>query len=909
MASPTKAHVLNGAHTAGIFADMSVDGPEIGTLVLIVDRAKNLPNRKTIGKQDPYCAARLGKEAKKTKTDVRGGQTPKWDQELRFTVHDGPDYYQLKMSIFTDDKRTDLIGESWIDLKGIIVPGGGQNDMWQTLTCRGKYAGEIRMEITFYDSRPKPEKPAARPRVQAAAPDMEGGSMKQKTPVKRRPLPSDPVTGEAPSPAAAAPSPAQQRVPPVPDQYQTPPRSHGRHQSHTGYSANNSPAPGAEYNTPPSGYRQAHPDQYSPSPKGPSRMDRQPSRPVDSYDVSPHHHGDRDYGAGQIVQSIEPRGIPRREHHDLHMGEPNQLQFASPGDDERPPPPPAHRTRQSVGPQEIGYRNNYDSPPQKGTSPMPMRYDVLKNEAHRYSMPANSGRPSIRGHDSAPAAVNAVAHYNRIEYDVPPQRQYSYDPSYDPHHRHMQATVEDVPESPTGHYEHDTYRYNAPAPGYEEEDYHRSYEQVPSPAPLNLRVTPRNSPSPRPRASTNEIQHGYQIQSSSYTGREFSTSPGREFYGNPHSSQTHFESPDEWALQRVGPSNYAHADMPPSLVPGVDPNVAREISDRMQEERYDDRRLSYQGALVPTTRGRHMSEPPPSYGHNQPNHGYSFDSQQAERPVERHSEITYSGGSEMALTRIRNVSPNPAPNTNHAIRRKSVSPAPPPSDSRRVSDVPFGPDSFNAFNSNIPPPQDDVSGPDPDARIITHDGKEVDPSDHLPVESWAPEPESKSKQQSSDARSRSAPNGAQPMPPSGRRQLRIAARPSQPPAAPRPSYGPQELVTTVTPGRNRLQKKSNRTSAAYIQGGSSPLAPIGPDNFQDRPGQYTPTRGGQRMSHWEHQNENYAPRQGSAPPIPAKVPLPVMSGANGGGAECLALVHEMQAIDIGTGRSRRHGGY
>lgn len=65
-------------HAAGIFADMSVDGPAIGTLVAIIDRAKNLPNRKTMGKQNPYCAARLGKEAKKTPTDHRGGQTPRW---------------------------------------------------------------------------------------------------------------------------------------------------------------------------------------------------------------------------------------------------------------------------------------------------------------------------------------------------------------------------------------------------------------------------------------------------------------------------------------------------------------------------------------------------------------------------------------------------------------------------------------------------------------------------------------------------------------------------------------------------------------------------------------------------------------------------------------------------------------
>jgi len=78
MAAKGKTHPLNSSHTAGIFSDATADGPHIGTLVLVVDRAKNLPNRKTIGKQDPYCAARLGKEARKTTADVRGGQTPKW---------------------------------------------------------------------------------------------------------------------------------------------------------------------------------------------------------------------------------------------------------------------------------------------------------------------------------------------------------------------------------------------------------------------------------------------------------------------------------------------------------------------------------------------------------------------------------------------------------------------------------------------------------------------------------------------------------------------------------------------------------------------------------------------------------------------------------------------------------------
>jgi hypothetical protein len=38
-------------HAAAIFADMSVDGPVIGTLVAIIDRAKNLPNVNTLSVQ------------------------------------------------------------------------------------------------------------------------------------------------------------------------------------------------------------------------------------------------------------------------------------------------------------------------------------------------------------------------------------------------------------------------------------------------------------------------------------------------------------------------------------------------------------------------------------------------------------------------------------------------------------------------------------------------------------------------------------------------------------------------------------------------------------------------------------------------------------------------------------------
>ncbi|KAI5297527.1 hypothetical protein KEM55_004558, partial [Ascosphaera atra] len=186
-------------HAAGIYADMSVDGPVIGTLVVVVDRAKNLPNRKTIGKQNPYCAARLGKQIHKTRTDMRGGQTPRWDQELRYTVHDSVDYTKLKISCFNDDKRTELISEAWLNLEEVVVPGGGKKDMWQTLNYRGKYAGELRLELTYYDTRPK-AKESHRRKSDKPKPSPNAAKTARETKDKRRPLPKSPGGTDIPEP-------------------------------------------------------------------------------------------------------------------------------------------------------------------------------------------------------------------------------------------------------------------------------------------------------------------------------------------------------------------------------------------------------------------------------------------------------------------------------------------------------------------------------------------------------------------------------------------------------------------------------------------------------------------------------------------------------------------------------------
>ncbi|GJN90361.1 hypothetical protein Rhopal_003372-T1 [Rhodotorula paludigena] len=58
----------------------------LGTLVVIVIRAKNLPNKARLGKQNPYCTVTYGLHKKRTNTIERGGQQPEWDAEFRFEI-------------------------------------------------------------------------------------------------------------------------------------------------------------------------------------------------------------------------------------------------------------------------------------------------------------------------------------------------------------------------------------------------------------------------------------------------------------------------------------------------------------------------------------------------------------------------------------------------------------------------------------------------------------------------------------------------------------------------------------------------------------------------------------------------------------------------------------------------------
>ncbi|KAH8671067.1 hypothetical protein BX600DRAFT_434199 [Xylariales sp. PMI_506] len=918
MSAKTKVNPLNGMHTAGIYSDMSIDGPVIGTLVVIIDRAKNLPNRKTIGKQDPYCAARLGKEAKKTTTDIRGGQTPRWDQELRFTVHDSPDYYQLKLSVFNDDKKTELIGETWIDLRDIVLPGGGQVDQWQNLNCRGKYAGEIRMEITYYDSRPKPEKQAAKPKPVASGPEQEPGVGAQRTPVKRRPLPTNPGSTESPSapaPPAQTPSRPQPNVP-MP-----------------AFIPKQSPLQALEYNTPPpGGYHPSDQDPATPDHGGrfatsPAQWDEhQYSASVDRNDKFIAYEEDGQYNPDQYSRSYgsEPRTPNHSAQPTYRSPSPLPQPSRQPEEiDECPPPPPAHRVRNSSG-------NIYEvSPHHKTTATMPMRHDVLRSEAHRQSLQNASspstvmsnypGRPVYRPHDSAPDMITQSPYENQNQNAGP--RHYSYDSGFDAHHRSMQPTVEDVPESWTP----PSVR-SQQASARQEQHADMGYGSVPSPAPLNLsgrNSTNLNHYSPSPVQSHKHYgSNHYTASPSPISSRD----EAREYVGNAYTdsyaSGSELYQPSDMTTSQsygYGSSSYMLPPVPPTLVPGVDPSLSQEIAHRFHEDRKHERRYTQSGPAVTPTRGRQYSEPPDHYD----THLVSYKSNPSLTGVYDSRAITYPGNSGMQAGQAPIPEPrrhSASPNPSHTIRRKSVSPAPPPSE-RRLSAVPFGPDSYDELNpSVISAKEESKNGEYTNAygKIITSDGREVDPSDHLPMDTWAPEPEPKQPKPKPESNSRPTPGGAQPMPPSGRRQIRITARPQSMAVVPATHSSSSVDLSPPSTGRNRLQKKSHRMSALPAPVPSS-SGPLGPATAHQR--NSTPPRALIQATAYDY--ENHGPPYGSpgtargpqsnGPPIPAKIPI--MSGAlvhvsGGYGATGdRALIEEMSRIDIGTGRARRHGGY
>ncbi|KAJ5161255.1 hypothetical protein N7492_006647 [Penicillium capsulatum] len=821
-------------HAAGIFADMSVDGPPIGTLVAIIDRAKNLPNRKTMGKQNPYCAARLGKEAKKTQTDLRGGQTPRWDHELRFTVHESPDYFRLKVSVFNDDKKTDLIGETWVDLQNLIIPGGSQNDHWHPLQCRGKYCGEIRIEMTFYDTREQDEaviekRKEAAERVQnksnGGGPSTSGLSgPRQPNPVKRRPLPSGPA-GATP-PRSSAPEQAQS-APPL--HHPMPSRPPIREHAHT------VPAASGPDSLP-------YPPRHSePTYDAPS-YNLAPSVSHGGHEASDHHQ--REWEAPSA-----PPALPatRQNNHEA----PYAYEMPEPSYDSRPPQPRSH--------------SDYDAPPMReyrSASPQPPFEDEIHGGPyHDYGAPSHEPfnqlvSPQYKANPMTFGHVSTFSPRNSAYVDEPAPLKFarpssSSGPGEDPRYQHHHTrALQHVPR-------HDSYHpeYATMQPRVEDED-----EDGPPPPPPVHRSRMAQA---GPPAQTLASQSG-----SSYTP-----------YNPP---------------------------MPASLVAGhesedqMDIPMYEDRSNRRRSSHFDDEMMITQ-PTVPASASMPAPLPAPV-----PYEAPSYPVQASPQPIDERASLTGSrGGSNSPETRL--------------VTRKSVSPLPSSSSDRGSN--PFSPDSYNTLNPHASRPSSRDTSPayespsqgrglasrpqiepvrDLDQPIIGDDGREIDPSDHLPTETWAPEPEKKNRKPEviirfkHSARPTSRGNDT-PSRNTGPPRVGFRTTPETSSYGASKRYTPTQVHTSQEiVGRTPPPMQENYGN--YSRGYNSPASTERPRSSHR--GSVSPTPSARSPLY------DYSP----GPPIPSKVPIsqgppsyPVSaSNASTGNPGMDALSRELKTIDIGS---------
>lgn len=153
------------SEAASVYEDVeSADG----TLVILVCRAKHLPNRRKLDKQSPYVTLRIGTTAKKTPSHFRAGQTPEWTHEIRFALtRDRRPVMRLDILDETKNDPTP-IGTTEIDCAVVFLPENKRvecdrqgkqiekyiHDKWYDLQLNGRRAGMIYLEMTFYPSVP-----------------------------------------------------------------------------------------------------------------------------------------------------------------------------------------------------------------------------------------------------------------------------------------------------------------------------------------------------------------------------------------------------------------------------------------------------------------------------------------------------------------------------------------------------------------------------------------------------------------------------------------------------------------------------------------------------------------------------------------------------------------------------------
>ncbi len=751
------------------------------------------------------------------------------------------------------------------------------------------------MELTYYDTRPKDElvmeKRRDREKVEQGRSNSnsnnQGTGPRRLGPreVKRRPLPTDPLM----SVPVSRPSPPEHvHSAPLPQLHQND-STHNPQQEY-----NDQWAPDSHYHVPTSAESSLYAD---PTPG--DRLDYQlpasnneyrqsqgeihpklPRQPTSSYD-NLDHPGELQDSEGfsfHSAHSSSPVTPAQSSHHSSlaaerrHSGQSSDPPFnrsspylapASYGSS----PPSCSHDRSAPGPSDqqnhIGFRRYSTSP--------------TKNDVFRDS----PLRQSISQHDVEPAFQ---AQYDISEDEGPP-------PPPPAHRTNLQIST-----SPP--------------------NVRQDVQPAQIPQPLNLGSSDRRM-SPFDRSPLQSIERNYAPEYQT-SNQSLPPSAEQEHAFNAYSKPTY--SP---VARRARGDSYDRPisgveNAPPSLRSGYGRGTEETEDAWMQNERHANLQ-SFDHAESP--RHQDMSMLDNGCGQYQP-------------PQVEDERQTFT--TQPLFVQPRAVNPNP-----RAVpKRKAISPQPLNSEGeQRLSSVPFGPDSYEIFNPSSPL-SSSVAGPESryetpeqakeaarqtevqklreQGPIIGNDGRVIDPSDHLPTDTWAPEPERKNRKPEMVIRYKtkeitprtpqsygSAPGSVRPHSVAG------PVYGSSPVAAESPSSLAQQNT-----GRNRLQKEMPGRPLPvqpYQQTHSSPAIPTANHNTPSPQSNFPPRPDLSEYSLYGQQNQrdrrggSLGGHYGGAPPIPAKIPISPVSPndryAGYGGMDALSA--ELSTIDIGTGSGGR----
>ena len=744
----------------------------------------------------------------------------------------------------------------------MIVPGGGKGDLWQGLNCKGKYAGELRIELTYYDSRPKPDGAES-----VYGQDDIGRSLGSGPRVKRRPLPSNPNSGHV------TPDSIPQYMPPVrakhgPRDLRTPPRANSMPPEGFGPQTvvHVHHYDGSMHQAPPDQYYQDYdhfqePQEYGDAPYG------QPQQPDLLPELPPSHRQQVPLPAQPRMDNRNGQGVPQPRPQS-HIGIPPS--YSAPVIPHSHPEPSSYEENnqlQLAYPEpipDLEYQHQQLDARQR-------RNDVPPSWQSEYGDPYENRLPYGEEETSAP----------------PPPPMHSNSAPVVPHYASSHNTSASLP---------------SPAPGRTPPN--ARHHSIPAPSPLQTierkYVTPQR-PSP----------HGNPPRGMSMDG--YTPSPEQRQYGSSPSSFTQGQTPSPLGrsqpVPRPLPNRNSIAD-PYTPTPPRQHPLSQEVPRPRSPLPYSAQGLPESSPLphgqlpyqeeyrsrdgVPLVRPRAISpqispqraeSSPQVSSAPRPRNSYSI-----QNPIRAFESSDHSplSNSRPALGMVQTSSrSNPM--------RKSVSPHPTPPNSAGA--IPFSPDSFDIHNPNarqsnlggqvsphnpyqVRPGSDAVPRDEANGTIKNWHGQEIDPSDHLPVDSWAPEPEKKIPTRTYGlGRDRDfGPRTVQSGTGSGSRNLSkdtVVNMRSRAQTNPEPE---------VSPSRNRLQKKSGQGKSPVPE----PLRERHNYNSVSVPNPYEQQEYGRGFYHADDRGgyDGY----GSPSASPAD-----------------ALSREISNIDIGSARHQRTG--